>query len=202
MKINKQSQTPKRIFIVTCVVVILAAIGYLIYAKNTDLGPFPRASHETQNDTASSSSASITPPKDTADLSDDNEERVKNGGGTGQDESPTAGSGIVDTRGEDVNDESNGVTSPSGDITLFNPTSGQKLVNGMTIKGLANVPIVYYRISDNINGMISNGQLRVKDGKYSGTIAITTNASEGKFEVYSFNTQGQEINNIGIKVSY
>lgn len=190
MRISKQKQRKQSIpkwFIILILSVALLG-GYLVYAAYNNMWPFPAKS-------PSSTNTNTTVPND-------NEEYVQNGGGSGQDDSPTAGSGITDTEGKNVNASNSGVSSDSQNITLYNPVKNQRLKSGDSITGKASTQTVYYRISDDINGMISNGQLKVVDGKFSGIINVNTSAKNGTFEVYSFNTEGQEINNINIEVTY
>lgn len=190
MKISKRTQHKQSIpkwFVVLTILVILLG-GYLVYAAYANLWPFTA---KTATDTTSSST-----------IPNDNEDYVQSGGGSGQDDSQTAGSGITDTEGENVKPSDSGISSSSKNITLYNPAKNQHIKSGDVITGKANVQTVYYRINDDINGMISNGQLKVVDGKFSGVINVNTRAKNGTFEVYSFNAEGQEVNNISIEVAY
>lgn len=130
------------------------------------------------------------------------EERVKNGGGSGQGQETAATGGVIDTGGQGVTNQASGISSQSGNITLYSPTSDEKVSGTIAVKGAAKTSVVYYRVNDNVSGMIGSGQLSVNNGYFSGTLAVTTSATKGSFEIYSFDSQGREIDNIKVELRY
>ena len=195
MQINRSHKNmPKRLIITTLVIIILLG-GYLFIAKASSLWPFQ--ANNQKNSSKNNETSSNTSDKPTQEA----EDYVKDGGGS-QDSSPSQGSGVTDTGGSNVTKQSGGISSSSGDITLYSPTTDQTISNGVKVSGSANVSEVFYRINDTTHGMIANGRLAVKNGLFSGTINVNTDASTGTFEVYSFNSQGQEINNISVDIRY
>jgi len=196
MQINRsRKNTSKRLIITTVVILVILLVGYLVVAKIDSLWPFQTIDQSAVSKTNSTSSNTSDKPTQEA------EDYVKDGGGS-QDNSPSQGSGVTDTGGSNVTKQSTGISSSSGDITLYSPTTDQTVSNGVKVTGAANVSEVFYRINDTTHGMIANGRLAVKNGLFSGTISVDTNASSGTFEVYSFNSQGQEINNISVDIRY
>lgn len=183
MKINRE-RTNKKLAasIIIIVLVLCAAAGYSFYAKSNGMWPFKNTVKD-------------------GTVGTDVEDHSKSGGGSGQDNS-TASGGVSDTGGKDVESQSGGVSSQSGNITLFTPQSNQNISGSIMVTGVAKVPEVFYRISDDVNGMINSGKLSVNDGQFSGKLFVNTSAKQGTFEVYNFNAQGQEVNNINIAVSY
>lgn len=110
---------------------------------------------------------------------------------------------VKDTNGQNVVENNNPALSSTKAITLSSPTDGAKIVNGSVVSGMATVGVVYYRIKDDIRGVIGQGTLSVIDGKYSGVLAVSSSGAEGTFEVYSLNAStGAEENNIKIKVTF
>jgi len=194
MRIKNYSNTPKKITILVVVIVLVCSlVGYSLYAYLENTWPFTRSiPSETQNSTKNSDS--------TSSVGTDVENYIKDSGGSQSDSSTQAG-GVVDTGGKNVT-QSNGISSSSGDITLYSPVVNQKVSGQVTVSGSAKVSEVFYRINDDVNGMIGSGRLTVHSGYFSGNLTVSTKASTGSFEVYSFNSQGQEINNISISIKY
>lgn len=215
MKINTPKSPIKKIIIIALCVIIAACLGYGVYAKSNTAWPF--SLNETQQDgnDASSAKGNDDLDVDEANTNEENditenkkiispgvEERVKKGEGSGQKDSTTSGTGIFDTRGKNVSNQSGGVSSKSGAMTLYTPAENEKLTSGTIIKGSTSASKIYYRINDNLHGMIGSGQLTPKSGKFSGELSVNTGAKAGSFEVYNLNSSGQEINNISIQVRY
>lgn len=192
MRMNKNRNPNLKIILPTIIVAILGlGTWYYFYAQSENMWPFVQSSKPSQDKTTGESST----------LPSAVEGYVKNGGGS-QDNSNTQGSGVTDTGGEGVTEQPTGVKSASGNITLYSPRVNQVITGQVSVSGAADVPEVFYRINDNVSGMIGSGRLTVHGGYFSGTLAVTTNADSGSFEVYSFNSQGQEINNISVAVKY
>lgn len=212
MKINKSKSSIKKTTVIALCVIIVACLGYGIVAKSMNLWPFTSDAINAGENTSVIDKNDIKQKTANRDVdANDNEspaidpdveKRIEDGGNTGQGQSSASGTGISDTGGKDATKQSGGVSSKSGNITLYSPTANHKLSNSSLIKGSAKVQQVYYRISDNVHGMTGSGRLNVRDGLFSGKIAVSTSAEKGLLELYSLNGDGQEINNITIKVTY
>lgn len=94
------------------------------------------------------------------------------------------------------------VVAQSEFIKLFSPAKNSVVSTGTTIAGESSLEAVSYRINDNVTGQISYGQLQVKDGKFSGTITVNTQAREGQIDVFGTKDGGNEFSNISIPVRF
>lgn len=191
MKIKKKQQRRKKTLTLLSMSVVL--MGVCIY------GTYWYTTSQSTTDTDNSSLASSA-KGDPIDPTV--EERVKGGGGSGQGQQSAPTGGVVDTGGKNVTSQSGGVSSQSGNITLYSPVPNQKVTGTIAVKGAAKTSVVYYRINDNVSGMIGSGQLLVNNGFFSGTLAANTTATKGSFEVYSFDSHGREIDNLSVELQY
>src|SRR5579884_333191 len=94
--------------------------------------------------------------------------------------------GAVDNNGSVNNNlppESKWSSSANGAITLQQPYDAQDIKPGDTISGLAKVNSVSFLLKDDSVGIIAQGNLKVVNGKFSGTLQFTPHASTGKLEV-------------------
>ncbi len=187
MKITKIQKNKSFYFFALSVLAVML-VGYIVYAYINHSWPFPKNTTQTTSTDQSTIDSSI-------------EDSVRGGSGSGQGNADAANGGVVDTKGE-AKPTGEGVSSASGDITLYSPIPDQSINDSIVVSGTANSKTVYYRISDNLRGMIGNGQLEVVRGSFSGNLSVTTSAEYGYFEVYTFNDAGQEINNVSVKVTY
>ncbi|MGH7195069.1 MAG: hypothetical protein ACREJM_16270, partial [Candidatus Saccharimonadales bacterium] len=91
----------------------------------------------------------------------------------------------------------------SGNITLQLPSPNSTIKTGDSITGLAKVSTVQFILTDNSVGMIAQGNLKVVNGKFSGTLQFTPHSSSGKLEVYYPNpTNGAEQDIVEINVNF
>jgi len=110
---------------------------------------------------------------------------------------------IRDNNGQDVVKTNNPVKATSGLITLYQPAEGAKLSSGQTVSGEAAVPVVSYRIKDDIRGVVAQGMLAVADGKFSGQLTLGATGKTGTLEIYSTDpSTGVEENNVKINVTF
>ncbi|MGH7217928.1 MAG: hypothetical protein ACREGE_00570 [Candidatus Microsaccharimonas sp.] len=202
LKTNKNN---KKIILITVGVVLLALSSYFIYAKSVATWPFNSSTDSPAKSQKPGTSISVPEDNETPVNPKDDLERnsIEQGGNTNQGQHSTDGSGISDTGGVGVTHQTGGIRSSSGQITLYTPTSGQKLSSGIKISGASSLPEIQYRISDTVRGQIAQGTLSTSGGLFSGTLVVTgTSAKSGTFEVYSFNSEGQEVENIKIEIKY
>lgn len=92
--------------------------------------------------------------------------------------------------------------SQSGVITLKEPTNNQTIASGAIISGSATVTNVGYTLIDNQVGVISQGNIPVKNGTFSAKISFKSYATGGRLDVYSTTPSGKEENLIEISVSF
>ena len=176
------------------ILLLIAVIGYAAYAAINNTWPFTR--EENLSGQEEISTPDINAPQSSDDLS------IKESGNNTQGNSSTAGTGISDTGGDTVEPTDNGISSESGAITLYTPTMNQKLNDNARVTGAAEIQQVQYRLKDTVHGVIGQGELTVNKGLFSGNLQINTDATSGSLELYSFDDQGREINNIEIEVKY
>lgn len=111
--------------------------------------------------------------------------------------------GIRDNEGNlsDV-DTSSSISSESGEITLYTPKGNSKVASGEKVAGESKLSVVSYRIIDNVSGVISTGQLKVVNGKFSGTLEFTTTATEGRLDLFGTKPDGAEYSIIEVPVRF
>jgi len=112
--------------------------------------------------------------------------------------------GGTDTKGRATasTSPSQWITAKSGDITVKQPPANAALQSGDVLSGTAKVGTVNFRLTDNSVGVISEGTLQVVSGKFSGKLGFTAHSSSGRLDVFSTNSQGVELNEIQIAVSF
>lgn len=131
-----------------------------------------------------------------------------------QHQEPTNGSssisgqsgGATDNNGQSTQSlppSSQWVSSNSGNITLQLPSPNATIKTGDSLTGLAKVSTVQFVLTDNSVGMIAQGNLKVVNGKFSGTLQFNPHSSNGKLEVYYPNpTNGAEQDIVEINVNF
>lgn len=92
--------------------------------------------------------------------------------------------------------------SKSGQITIYEPVNGQIISNNSLITGETTLPVVNYRILDDVSGMISQGQLSVVGGKFSASVNLSTNGAKGSIELYGADNSGKEFSNIRVPIRF
>jgi hypothetical protein len=144
---------------------------------------------------------------------DDTAVAKKSSGGTqqpGGGPSSTTGQGVRQSAANDTNGQSAANTSPSqwatsasGLITLKSPVANSTFKSGGTISGTAKVSKVWYRLVDDNSGVISQGApLNVVNGKFSATLRFHAYGKTGHLDVFSFNSNGAEANEVSVKVNF
>ncbi len=109
----------------------------------------------------------------------------------------------TDTNGQATStDPSKWVVSASGNITVKQPVANDSIKDGSVLSGSAKVGQVQYRLIDDKLGVISQGQLSVKNGNFSGQMHFQPAASTGRLDVFSYDSNGTEINEVQIAVRF
>lgn len=112
-------------------------------------------------------------------------------------------SSATDTGGQvATTSPSSWTNSSSGQITLKSPASRAKLQTGFDLSGSSQTSQVQYRLLDDKVGVISMGSLNVMNGNFSGKVSFKTTDTSGRLDVFSYDNNGAEINEIQIPVSY
>ncbi|HJQ09255.1 MAG TPA: hypothetical protein VJ836_07290 [Candidatus Saccharimonadales bacterium] len=111
--------------------------------------------------------------------------------------------GAIDTGGADAGTETEGVSSTSGAITVARPAKGALVTPGAILSGMVkDVDAVQYRLIDDQQGVIAQGQLQVADGTFSGKLQFSARAATGRLDVFSFDPTGREVNYIEMPVRF
>lgn len=112
--------------------------------------------------------------------------------------------GITDTNGTISGsiDTSKPITSESGEITVYSPQNNQSVTGEMPVAGAAKLKTVMYRVSDDVSGVIETGSLNVVNGKFSGSLRITTGAKSGQVSFFGTQDDGNEFSNVTIPLNF
>lgn len=92
--------------------------------------------------------------------------------------------------------------SADGSIIVYTPAKDALLTNGSTISGTSGHDTVYFRLIDDVSGVIAQGSLKVTAGKFSGNLSFSTSARLGRVDVFTASPEGIESNNIEIPVRF
>lgn len=112
------------------------------------------------------------------------------------------GTATVDDNAGEQTDGEQTIAAESESIKLFSPTKNSILSSGSVISGESSLVTVNYRINDSTTGQIASGQLAVKDGKFSGTITVNTQADKGQIDIFGTKDNGNEFSNISLPVRF
>lgn len=111
--------------------------------------------------------------------------------------------GVVADETPDPNvPENEPVVSTSGSISVYDPVPNQVLKSGDRLYGTATVDTVWYRLIDDKIGMITQGSMPVKDGRFSGVFTFTSDGADGRLDIFYMTDDGREADNIEIKVKF
>ena len=184
---NKKSKKPS---ILALSVVAVVIISGLIYAFMTDRSPFSKAGDNSAKTTSTAESAQ-------SDFSDGDDRQP-------QVTTPKTEGTVSDNNGAvgSVPSSSQWSSSKSGAVTAYSPAKNSKVTNGSAISGSATGSRVSFRIIDNVSGVISQGELSVVGGKFSGTLSFSTTATEGRLDLFTTRADGVEENNVEIPVRF
>jgi len=111
---------------------------------------------------------------------------------------------VDDTSGKDISNtaESKWTRSKDDNIIVYSPINNESVSGTVQISGTSKLDIVSYRLLDNINGMITTGNLKVTGGKFSGRVVYNTRATEGRMDIFTSDDMGNENNNIEIDLKF
>ncbi|MEX2014754.1 MAG: hypothetical protein WD885_02360 [Candidatus Saccharimonadales bacterium] len=107
--------------------------------------------------------------------------------------------GIINTSGtENIPSEDKGISSKSGNITVFRPSSNSLVKTGSIISGSSKTNSISYRLIDDAVGVIAGGSIPVIDGKFSGKFEFKSEGAKGRLDVFSTLDDGREVNIVEI----
>lgn len=127
------------------------------------------------------------------------------GGDVRNDSSSSKNEGVAtDNNGQitSVPSKDNWSTSASGNITLYEPSSNSLFTDGSVVSGASTLPVVSYRLIDDVSGMIANGTLKVVGGHFSGMIQFSSNGSQGRLDIFSATDDGVESDSIELPIRF
>ena len=111
------------------------------------------------------------------------------------------GSATVQDNG-DFSTSTNPSVSDDGKTTVYVPENGSVIASGSSISGITDNDNVYFRLIDDKIGLIGEGQLPINDGKFSGTLNIESQGSEGRLDIFSRKPDGVEFSNVSLDVRF
>jgi len=182
----------KKIIIALSIILVMVAALIYLYARNTN-------NNEAAQPTSTVKTTS-TAPSAQEDFSA-GDDRGEPGNTLSEDKGSAT---VVDNNGQTNKQTSpdKWLSSMSGDVTVYSPSSGQLTRSGDQISGKTTLSSVNFRIIDNVSGVIATGKLKVVKGKFSGTIDFQSNAKKGRIDVFGTLASGKEFSNIEIPVNF
>jgi hypothetical protein len=92
--------------------------------------------------------------------------------------------------------------SKSGVVVVQNPIIDQTIKPDAILSGTSSANTLQYRLIDDDTGIISEGSIDVKDGKFSVSMSFKSHASTGRLDVFTVNSSGVEEDEVQIKVNF
>ncbi len=187
MKKYKKNNHSKLIYICLIAAILLSVAGFFVYKRVND-------KNSTTPDAKTTSSA---PSAQENFTTGDNRSPASN-------DSEKGSAVIVDNQGQQTTtpNQSQWTTSKTGEITVYEPAKSQVVAKGAVISGASSTSVVYYRIIDDVSGMITQGQFSVVNGKFSGTLSFNTTAANGRIDVYGADATGKEFGNVEVPIRF
>lgn len=184
--------TKKKLFIFAALLLVIAVVLFALEKRDV-------INLYSSKDVAIIDEAKTTSTTKTAqeDFSEGNEREP----GNSLNENEGTG-GVRDVNGEFNQgiDTNNPIISESGEISLYTPGQNASVKPGALIAGASSLPKVSFRIIDNVTGVISTGELSVKDGKFAGYLDYTTPAKEGRLDIFGTKDDGSEFSSIEVMI--
>ncbi len=196
VKRYKHKNTKKRLFL--SVIALLVVVGIIFFVlEKTDTTSFFSASTDSEQEAQTTSELpSAQPDYNGGSAAEENKD-------PGNTNNENQGSAIVtDNNGAASTDTSKSLASASGEITVYLPHTNSVLKAGQEISGISTLPVVQYRLIDNISGVIATGSLKVVDGNFSGTLSFNTSANEGRLDIFATKSDASEFSAVEIPVRF
>lgn len=197
---NKRNILTKRNIIIFAVVFVMLMGGLFVLEKTgiTDLIKTPSFLKKTSAKKSQDAQTTSTAPSAQSNYT--STDTTKDAGNTLNENKGEAGAS--DTSGQSSSNTSSPRTSSTGEITVYLPLDNAPVKSGQEISGTSTLAQVSYRVVDSISGVIGEGALNVVNGKFSGTLSVKSNATEGRIDVFGTRSDLTEFSNIKIPVRF
>lgn len=197
---NKKNLFSKQNILIASVVLagLLGTLFILEKTGTTDLVKTPSFLKRTSANENMKAQTTSTAPSAQSDYT--SSDTTKDAGNTLNENKGQAG--VNDTSGQSSSNTTSPRTSSTGQITVYLPLDNTIVKSGQELSGTSNLTQVSYRVVDNISGVIGEGTLNVVDGKFSGTLSVKSNATEGRIDVFGTKSDLTEFSNIKIPVRF
>lgn len=192
----------KKLTIIICGVLIVIGCGiYAFLAARGNDGGFD-SSKLTSEAKSTSDMPSAQEDFNAADVDADDTAKDREPGNSIREDQGSAG--ITDTNGNIPAsiDTSKPTMSQTGEIAVYSPQRNQNVSREIIVAGTAKIKTVMYRISDDITGVIETGSLNVINGRFSGTLKITTGAKVGQVSFFGVQSDDNEFSNVTIPLRF
>lgn len=191
---TKNKKIKKRlIFLFVLLVIILACVSFM-YIRSNNNSDNKKTEHS-NTDQANATTTSDQPSAQNNYSGGDQRD-------PGNTISENRGTADVTDTGQPNNNETGGLTSSSGEITVFSPISNSVVGYNFTLSGKSSLSKISYRIIDNVSGMIATGELKTINNGFSGKINVKTTATEGRLDIFATKDDSTEYSNIEIPVRF
>lgn len=196
-KERKTTHHSKRRIITIVIIVLFAGAVILFVLEKTNTTSFFSS---TDNSDASDAQTTSDLPSAQSDFNGGSAaEENKDPGNTLNENRGTA---VIEETGSQIVENSDPISSETGEITVYSPTKNSRVTSGAIISGTSSLSEVEYRIIDSTSGVIATGSLTVKNGKFSGKINFNNNATEGRIDLFATRPDFREYSNIEIPVRF
>lgn len=193
--LSSKGRLSKRQKVIASVVVLILVGIFAILELTRTINIFnSKSSTKVNNEGAKTTSKQVSAQSEFTDGNDKSPgERTEKPEATVQDNAGNVGT---------IPDSSQWTTSSSGAITAYSPNKNSVIRSDSVISGKSSTSVVHFRLIDSVSGVISQGQLSVINGKFSGTLSFNTSASEGRIDLFSTRADGGEENSVEIPVRF
>ena len=93
-------------------------------------------------------------------------------------------------------------TSVDKAITVFSPSTDASFKTGSQVSGKSVYPVVSFRLIDDVQGVLSQGNIKVVNGKYAGVLNFSTQGKLGRLDIFSTSSDGTEKSNVEIQIRF
>jgi len=172
-------------------IIVLLVTGFLLYSKSRGETTEMSFGAKTTSDIESAQSDFNGGTAEGGNKSSDNT--------TSEDQGTAV---ITDTGGIASSNTNSPRKSNTGEITVYQPLNNMLVKSGQEISGTSTLPSIQYRLIDSESGVIATGSLKVVNGNFSGTLSFSTNANEGRLDIFAIRADASEYSVIEIPVRY
>lgn len=93
-------------------------------------------------------------------------------------------------------------SSQAGDIVVQAPLAKSVLSSGFVLSGTSSLSSLQYRLIDEEVGVVSQGPLQVKDGKFAASVSFQKRSASGRLDVFTTDPSGKETSEVQLQVSF